>query len=290
LSSITGFKGKEMAVRSDQILDKGAKTSPTMAEMADRHELYEMSVQNVEEECTFISTTFQSIRGRQATSFREDFCGTASAACEWTTRGSNHTALGVDIDTEVLNWGRTHRVNKLTADQQARVRLLESDVLTADTDQFDIVGAFNFSYWIFQTRPQMIQYFRRVHDALKSDGVFFLDAFGGYEAYEEMKEKTKYDNFSYIWEQASYAPVSGEMVCHIHFKFPDKSKMKKAFTYVWRLWSLPEIKEMLLEAGFKNPVVYWEGTDKDGDGDGVFTADDRGEADAGWIAYLSAEK
>jgi hypothetical protein len=80
------------------------------------------------------------------------------------------------------------------------------------------------------------------------------------------------------------------MVCHIHFKFPDKSKMKKAFTYVWRLWSLPEIKEMLVEAGFHNPVVYWEGTDKDGDGDGVFTADEQGEADAGWIAYISAEK
>jgi hypothetical protein len=136
----------------------------------------------------------------------------------------------------------------------------------------------------------MIQYFRQVRTALKDDGVFFLDAFGGYEAYEEMKEKTKYENFSYIWDQASYSPISGEMTCHIHFKFPDKSKMKKAFTYTWRLWTLPEIKEMLLEAGFQNPVIYWEGTDKDGDGDGVFAADDKGEADAGWIAYISAEK
>ena len=80
------------------------------------------------------------------------------------------------------------------------------------------------------------------------------------------------------------------MTCHIHFKFPDKSKLKRAFTYVWRLWTLPEITELLTEAGFKNPTVYWEGTDEDGEGDGVFTPDDRGEADAGWIAYLSAEK
>ena len=282
-----------MAARSDEILSdnkKADQTTAKMADTADRHELYEKSVQNVEEECNFISKTFKTIRGRAAKSFREDFCGTASAACEWTTRGPEHTALGVDIDAEVLAWGRDNRVGRLTADQQARVRLIESDVLTVETEEFDIVGAFNFSYWIFQSRPQMIEYFRKVRDSLKADGVFFLDAFGGYEAFEEMKEKTKYKNFTYIWEQARYSPVSGEMVCHIHFKFPDKSKMKKAFTYVWRLWTLPEIREMLLEAGFKNPVIYWEGTDEDGEGDGVFTPDERGEADAGWIAYISAEK
>jgi hypothetical protein len=66
--------------------------------------------------------------------------------------------------------------------------------------------------------------------------------------------------------------------------------MKKAFTYVWRLWTLPEILEMLTETGFKNSTVYWEGTDEDGDGDGVFTPEEKGEADAGWIAYLVAEK
>jgi SAM-dependent methyltransferase len=279
-----------MAVRSDQVLGGDKKRSLTMAEKADRHELYEMSVQNVEEECNFMTTTFKQIRGREALSFREDFCGTASAACEWTTRGEQHTAVGVDIDAEVLQWGRENRLGPLTTDQQARIKLVQSDVMTVQTEKFDIIGAFNFSYWIFQTRPLMLQYFRSCYEALKDDGVFFLDAFGGYEAYEEMKEKTKYDGFTYVWDQASYSPVSGEMTCHIHFKFPDKSKMKKAFTYTWRLWSLPEIKELLLEAGFKNPVVYWEGTDEDGEGDGVFTPDERGEADAGWIAYITAEK
>ena len=127
-------------------------------------------------------------------------------------------------------------------------------------------------------------------EALKDDGIFFLDAFGGYEAFEEMKEKTKQDGFSYIWHQAKYYPVTGEILCHIHFKFPDGSKMKKAFTYDWRLWTLPEILELLAEAGFRKSTVYWEGTDEDGDGDGVFTPDEKGEADAGWIAYLVAEK
>jgi SAM-dependent methyltransferase len=279
-----------MAVRSDEIVGKGQNRKLTMAEKADRHELYEMSVQNVEEECDFITETFKTIRGREPTSFREDFCGTASAACEWIRRGPTHTAAAVDIDAEVLAWGRQHRLGRLDAEQQARIRFVQSDVMTVDTEQFDIVGAFNFSYWIFQTRPLMVQYFRRVRESLKPDGIFFLDAFGGYEAFEEMKEKTKYDDFTYIWEQETYAPVTGEMTCHIHFKFPDKSRLKRAFTYVWRLWTLPELTELLAEAGFKNPTVYWEGTDEDGEGDGVFTPETRGEADAGWIAYLSAEK
>jgi len=277
-----------MAARSDEVMNRNKKL--TMAEQADKHELYEASVQNVGEECNFINTTFNKLRGRSPKSWREDFCGTASAACEWVRGGADRTAVGVDIDPDVLEWGRNNRVSRLDAEQQARLRLIEANVLDVDTGKVDCVGAFNFSYWIFQTRPQMLEYFRKIRETLVDDGVFFLDAFGGYEAYEEMKEKTKYEDFTYVWEQARYSPVTGEMDCYIHFKFPDKSKLKKAFRYTWRLWSLPEITEMLSEAGFKNPTVYWEGTDEDGEGNGVFTPDERGEADAGWIAYIVAEK
>jgi SAM-dependent methyltransferase len=279
-----------MAARKQDIFSDETASGATMAERADLHELYEAAVQNVEEECKFVSNTFEKIRGRKALSFREDFCGTASAACEWTRLGPQHTAVGIDIDAEVLQWGRDNRLNRLNTDELARIRLVEGNVLEAESEPVDVVGAFNFSYWIFQTRPLMLEYFGKIRDSLKPDGVFFLDAFGGYEAYEEMKEKTKYDEFSYIWEQARYSPVTGEIDCYIHFKFPDKSKLKRAFSYTWRLWSLPEITELLAEAGFKNPTVYWEGTDKDGDGNGVFTPDAHGEADAGWIAYIVAEK
>ena len=279
-----------MAVRAKNISAEDKRIGTTMADRADRHELYEESVQNVEDECVFISQTFQGIRGREPKLFREDFCGTASAACYWVRLGKGHRSIGVDIDSEVLEWGRGNRLKRLSPQQQARVTLIQADVMSAQTDAVDVVGALNFSYWIFKTRSRLREYCEKVHAALKPDGMFFLDAFGGYEAFEETKEKTKYDNFTYVWDQAHYYPVTGGLICHIHFKFPDKSKLKKAFSYDWRLWTLPELTEVLAEAGFAKSTVYWEGTDEDGEGDGEFTPEVQGEADAGWIAYIVAEK
>jgi len=279
-----------MVARTKDISGDEKRVGTTMADRADRHELYEESVQNVEDECSFISKTFLEIRGRDPTLFREDFCGTASAACYWARLGNEHRSIGVDIDGEVLEWGRRNRLKTLSPQQQERVTLVQSDIMSVQTEAVDAVGALNFSYWIFKTRPLLRAYFEKVYAALKDDGVFFLDAFGGYEALEETKEKTKYDKFTYVWDQAHYYPVTGEMICHIHFRFPDKSKLKKAFTYDWRFWTLPELTEVLEEAGFAKATVYWEGTDEDGDGDGEFTPEAKGEADAGWIAYIVAEK
>ena len=135
----------------------------------------------------------------------------------------------------------------------------------------------------------MVGYFRKVYQGLKKNGVFFLDACGGYETNREMLEETDYGKFTYVWDQSKFNPITGDYLCRIHFKFRDGSRMKNAFTYDWRLWTLPELTEMLTEAGFK-PEVYWEGTGKDGEGNGIFKPSKNGEADAGWIAYIVAEK
>jgi len=271
---------------------KTASKHPTMAEQADIHELYEQSVQNVEHEIEFLQATFRSLTGRTAQLFREDFCGTASAACQWVRQGKDFQAIGVDIDPEVLEWGRRNRISRLGTEDQARVSLIESDVMAVETPRVDLLAAFNFSYFIFDTRDRLRAYFRRAYEALKDDGVFFCDMFGGPEAQEETKERTKFKKlgFTYIWHQAEFHPVTHYLRCHIHFKFKDGSRIKKAFTYEWRLWSAPEIRELLLEAGFSKATVYWEGEDEDGEGNGEFTPDAKGEADLAWIAYIVAEK
>jgi hypothetical protein len=266
------------------------KYSATQAEKADIHDLYERAVQGVDIEVEFLRDTYRALRGREALSFREDFCGTASLACEWVRGGARRTSIGVDLDADVLDWGRKNRVVRLSETARARVKLLNDDVRRVDTQAVDIVGAFNFSYFCFKTRDEMRSYFKRVHKALHDDGLFFLDAFGGPDASDIVKEKTKLDGFTYIWEQEEFEPVTGRILCHIHFKFPDGSKLKRAFTYDWRLWTLPELRELLAEAGFSKVRVYWEGDDGEGGGDGDFKEHATGVADLAWIAYLVAEK
>lgn len=242
-----------------------------------------------EAEVDFVATTFRQLRGRPARVLREDFCGTANISCEWVRRSGTREAWCVDLDPEVLAWSRQHKLARLSPGQAARVHLVQGNVLSARTPPADLTLAVNFSYWIFKDRSIMKRYFRRVHAGLKADGVLFLDAFGGYEAFQEMEESTEFNGFSYIWDQARFNPITNEILCHIHFRFSDGSKLREAFTYDWRLWTLPEIEEMLEECGFR-PTVYWEGTDRKGEGNGVFTPARVGAADAGWIAYIVAEK
>lgn len=279
------------AKRNQAILIHGnTKGRATMASKADRHVLYEDSVQCVEAEIDFIDETFKTLRKRKAQLLREDFCGTANTSCEWVRRRKRNRAIGVDLDSEVQQWGRKHHLAKL-GQAQKHVTLLNENVLRVNNDPVDIVLAMNFSYWIFKDRALLRSYFRNVYEGLVEDGVFFLDAYGGSDAYKEMRERTKYDDFTYIWDQASFDPITGDMLCKIHFSFPDGSRMKNAFTYHWRLWTLPEIREVLLEAGFKRVTIYWQGDDEDSDeGNGEFEPAEHGEADQAWIVYISAEK
>lgn len=268
---------------------KNKSKKNSMASLADRHILYESSVQDPESELEFVSETFQDVVGRPLESIREDFCGTGNTACAWVASGPAHTAVGVDLDAEVLDWGRKHHLDRLSSDARSRVQLTHGDVLDTASDPVDAVLAMNFSYYLFTTRARLRQYFEAARAALKPDGLLFLDAFGGYEAHQELEERTEYDDFTYVWDQASLNPINQHMTCRIHFEFPDGSVLKNAFEYHWRLWLLPEVCDLLREAGFASATVYWEGTDEEtGEGDGIYTASEEGEADAGWICYIVA--
>lgn len=264
---------------------------PNQAQQADRHQLYQKAVQDVEAEIDFVQYEYERLNGYEARVLREDFCGTGNTSVEWVKRGDQHIAMGLDLDPEVLQWGRRHLIQPLSFDQKQRISLHETNVLEPPDQKVDLVLAMNFSYFLFETREKMRTYFKSVLNSLKPDGVLFLDAYGGYDAPREIEEKRECDGFEYIWEQADYDPVSGMMDCNIHFHFSDGSQLNQAFTYRWRLWTLPEIQELLEEAGFTQITVYWEGTDEEsGEGNGNYTPCTRGDADAGWICYLSARR
>lgn len=262
----------------------------TQAEQADRNFLYQESVQDVESEIDFVEETWGALRRRPAELLREDFCGTANTACEWVRRDDNHYAIGVDVDDKVLRWGELNNISRLDVEQQARISLLNDDVVDADAGLADIVLAMNFSYYLFMDRAELLEYFESVREGLVEDGIFFLDAYGGYEAPKVLEEERDCEGFTYIWDQVSFNPIDSIMHCRIHFTFPDGSKMENAFDYHWRLWTLPEIRELLEEAGFSEVDVYWEGTDEEtGEGNGIYEPAEVGDADAGWVCYIVAQ-
>jgi len=49
-----------------------------LSEIADRHRLYELAVQDAGAEVAFVDRTFRRLRRRPAETLREDFCGTAA--------------------------------------------------------------------------------------------------------------------------------------------------------------------------------------------------------------------
>jgi len=263
----------------------------------DRHLLYSAAVQSVEADLDFFERIYRKRHGRRFEALREDFCGTAALACEWVRRRPTNKAWGLDLHRPTLDWGRARYVPRLGAAAE-RLTLLERDVLDAHEPRADVVAALNFSYCIFKDRATLRRYFRSVHRSLRPGGVLILDLFGGTEAICEDREdrripaSTAFDGsrvpaFTYVWEQAAYNVIDNGIVCHIHFKLRDGTRIRRAFSYDWRLWTIPELRELLDEAGFTESEVYLEGwDDEEDDTDGVFRRRTRFDNQSGWVAYV----
>jgi hypothetical protein len=256
----------------------------------DKYWYYRNSVQSPEVDVRFFRKIYKDLRGENPKSFREDFCGTFSISCEWVKLDRNHTAIGVDLDPEPIAYGKENYLSELSEEAQSRVKILNANVLSKTLPKTDIVAALNFSYFIFKTRKQMKDYFANTFSTLLPKGIFILDVFGGSACMEANEEETVHKTFSYFWDQASFNPITNEAVFYIHYKPKGKPKVTKVFSYDWRMWSIPELRDVLDEVGFKKTYVYWEGSTKDGDGDGVFKRRERGDEAESWIAYIVAEK
>src|SRR5688572_30247201 len=83
------------------------------AKTADKHELYQLSVQDPEIEIAFISRVYKKTFGKLPLRLREDFCGTALFAAEWVRGNDSRTAIGIDLDQPTLDWGIEHNLASL---------------------------------------------------------------------------------------------------------------------------------------------------------------------------------
>ena len=258
---------------------------------ADKHRLYERSVQEPSFEVDLAVRQYKKRRGKRPLLLREDFCGTGANACAWVQAHPKARAIGLDLDGPTLAWGRTHNVTPL-GDAAARVDLRQQDVRTVSTPRADIIQAFNFSSYLFFPVTELIAYFRCVRRSLAPGGIVMVDGYGGWDSQKQLTErrtvKTPAGTFGYVWEQADFNPIDNRALCYIHFEFKNGKKMKRAFTYDWRVYSPVVVRDALTAAGFRKIDVLWDVEESDAVTN--YQKATRAENCPGWLVYIVAER
>lgn len=256
--------------------------------LEEKYEYYERAVQSPESEVSFMESEFKRVYGHTPYTLREDFCGTGAISCQWVAQGKEFEAWGIDLDPEPIKMGKERHFSKLTKVQQQRMRYLQQNVLKTTAPKTDVICAFNFSYWIFKNRKDLLRYFKSVRKSLNKQGIFFIDLFAGPESQRLVTDTKKLKGLTYYWECQHFNPLTHDCTFAIHFKDAKGKKHENVFTYHWRMWMMPELRDILHEAGFSKTLVYWEGDDEDGNGNGEFApAEDAENCDA-WVSYIAA--
>ena len=256
-----------------------------------KYDLYENSVQTPVLHVQMFSTMFQEIRKTPAKQLREDFCGTFLLSCHWVRQNPKNTALCLDIDPEPLEYGKKKHWARLTDDQKQRINLGQANVLKSTRIKNDLIVGCNFSFFVFKERELLLQYFKSALKSLNSKGLLILEMAGGpgMITTPSKEQRTIYrtpkEKFVYVWEQKSFDPIDRTARYAIHFKLQNGTVLKNAFTYDWRLWTIPEIRDAMKEAGFKDTCVYWE-TSHQGEGTGEYARIEQGDNAFAWIAYV----
>lgn len=259
--------------------------------MIDKYHFYEESVQCPEEDIELFVSLYQQAHGREPRHMREDFCGTFKLACEFVKRGPKNTAEALDLDPEPLAYGRRTHLARLSADQKSRLSVHERDVISVSRAKADLIIANNFSFYIFRERETLVRYFSKACRSLKRGGMHILEMVGGPGFVEKNREQRTIKQmgrakFKYVWDQRSFNPINREGRYAIHFQLPDGRKVRNAFTYHWRIWTIPEVCDALREAGFRETAVFWE-TSYRGEGTGEFLRTEKGDNDWTWLAYVA---
>lgn len=273
-------------------------------------ELYRWAVQDPETHVAVLIQMYSRLRdGLHPTILREDFAGTAAESVAWVASDKTRTAIATDRDRATLEWAQRRAARLLQSDTD-RVQFVEGDVLDIvppHVPTADVICVLNFSILYFHCRSALHAYFQHTRRCLAPDGILVFNVFGGPGAMRDSLDqrpvrpapRTPLEHapppFEYRWEQRDYNAVTGQLECHIHFvldQAPTRTgttKVDRAFSYNWRLWTLPELLELVQSAGFSDVQVWRHTYDESRGRDGVFlgpvTSITNEET---WLAYIVA--
>jgi len=256
------------------------------ARTIDKYALYTDAVQSPTADVEFFRRLYEKLNGRRPLRLREDFCGTAAICCQWVYSHPHALAVGVDKDPKPLQWTRKNFLKILQPEQAGRIQLRRGDVLRIKSPRADVICALNFSFCIFKMRKVLLSYLNRCRERLARGGIMVMDIYGGPDAQQPQEMRTRKKGYTCVWDQARYNPLTSEVLNHLHFFFPDGTRIMKAFTYDWRLWTITELQEALCESGFREARVYWEDLDRKGQRTGVYRNRKRVDPQDAWVAYI----
>jgi hypothetical protein len=175
---------------------------------------------------------------------------------------------------------------------------------------------------MFRERQELRDYFKKCREGLRKEGILVLDIYGGKvdgsalqefgncvkailecahtcsfflsmnllgpESQQPCMEVTKFPDkgFAYHWEQKSFDPITHHVSCAIHFSFPNREMIKDAFSYEFRLWTLPELRDVLLGAHFSEVKVFWEEEHANATDFSSFVESTSAKHEGTWMAYI----
>lgn len=217
----------------------------------DRYDLYELAVT----EPVRLARFLHAVHGRKPRILREDFSGSGALSHTWAASGPHARAIAVDRDQEPLQ-----RLRAIP-----RVEPVKADVLSCHA-RADIIAATNFPIGYLHTRADLMAYLRHARRCLRPRGILVADTYGGNDAFTTGRTTQRIrgpggERIEYTWEQRSADPLTARVVDVLHFKVRERGSsrarvFRDAFVYDWRLWSIPELRDAMLEAGFKRVEVY----------------------------------
>lgn len=282
------------------------------AAVVDKHTLYAQAVQSPKGDIDYLCRFHAQYMppGAQAPLLlREDFSGTSELCAAWCASDPRRQAVGVDLDADELRYAvdtvlaakssgsRTLLVHANVLDDPAGATPFNVDTWVGEGGddgqpadwralwqrKADIVAALNSSLCLLHTPQEARKYIAAARANTASPGLFVLDMNGGHSMEKELELKTRLRGFDYLWSQDGFDPLSRLIRCHISFRTrgPSPTTLRHAYSYTWRLWTLPEARDMLLGSGF-SAVHIWmrrmredgehsssdgEGSDQEGSGD-----------------------
>jgi len=237
------------------------KKLPLIAKTADKLDLYQRSVQT-EGNIRFLANRFRLLAGRPLRLMREDFCGTALNCCEFVKLHPQNRAIGIDLDGSALRWCLQNNYPKLKESQWDRITLIQANVLNSTTPKVDLIVVLNYSYGIFKKRADLRNYLHQARKSLRKGGAITLDVATGKDLLMGFTSEGKFADFICISDWTALDSINHDYEIHISYRFKDGSQLRNAFNYRFRLWSLAELKDLLLEVGFQRVQVIMGFVDK----------------------------